>query len=175
LERFAEDLRAHGGDPGQITEMAMDMSVTFISGAAKPFSHAEITFDKFHVLQAVAAALDEVRRQKGRYPPELRGARYLWLRNDRTLKAEQRQALALLQRLHLKTARAHALRQALSWFCDAPADIVEDYLRWWYNRALRSGLQPMVDAGGLVKRHRSGILHDIHSRATNAVLQGSTA
>ncbi len=172
LERFAEDLRAHGGDPGQITEMTMDMSVAFISGAAKHFPHAEITFDKFHVMQAVGAALDEVRRQEGRYQPELRGTRYLWLRHDRTLKPEQRQTLALLQRSHLKTARAHALREALSWFWDAPADVAEEYLTWWYNWAIRSRLQPMVDAAGLVKRHWSSILHYIRSRATNAVLEG---
>lgn len=150
----------------------MDMSGAFISGAAQHFPNAEITFDKFHVMQAVGTALDEVRRQEQRQRPELKGTRYLWLRSDRTLKAEQRQALHLLKRSHLKTARAHALREALSWFWDAPADVAESYLTWWYNWAIRSRLQPMVAAAGTIKRHWQGILHYIQSRATNAVLEG---
>ena len=60
----------------------------------------------------------------------------------------------------------------MSWFWDAPADVAEGYLTWWYNWAIRSRLQPMVEVAGMVKRHWTGILHYITSRATNAVLEG---
>lgn len=172
LERFAEDLRAHGGDPAQITAMTMDMSAAFISGAEKHFPGAELTFDKFHVMQAAGAAVDEVRRQEQGSRPELKGTRYIWLRSDGTLTAAQRDSLALLKRAHLKTARAHALREALSWFWDAPPETAVPYLKWWYNWAIRSRLRPMVEMAGTVKRHWQGILNYIRSRSTNAVLEG---
>ena len=172
LGRFTAELRAHGGDPKQIQEMTMDMSAAFISGAAEHFPGAEITFDKFHVMQAAGAAVDEVRRQEQRQRPELKGTRFLWLRSDRTLSTEQRRSLLGLKRSHLKTARAHALREALSWFWDASPDIAEGYLQWWYNWAIRSRLQPMVEVAGTIKRHWRGILNYIRTHATNAVLEG---
>jgi transposase len=47
MEAFADDLRAHGGDPKNIQEIAMDMPSAFISGAKAQFPLAKITFDKF--------------------------------------------------------------------------------------------------------------------------------
>ena len=172
LGRFAEDLRAHGGDPKQITELTMDMSAAFISGAERYFPQAEITFDKFHVMQAASQALDEVRRREARQRPDLKGTRYIWLHGHDTLSDEQRASLRQLKRSHLKTARAHALREALSWFWEAPEDVAKAYLKWWYGWAIRSRLEPMAELARMVQRHLRGILNYLRNRATNAVLEG---
>src|SRR4029077_21076389 len=46
---FAEHLRAHNGDPNNITSVSIDMSPAFIKGVNDQLPNARITFDKFHV------------------------------------------------------------------------------------------------------------------------------
>ena len=52
-------------------------------------TEAEITFDKFHAVKLVNDAVDKVRRAESKDRPELKRSRYLWLRNERHLSAEQ--------------------------------------------------------------------------------------
>jgi transposase len=59
-----EDLQKHNGDPGNIKMVCCDMSPSYISGISKEFSNAEITFDKFHVMQAMNEGVDEVRKEE---------------------------------------------------------------------------------------------------------------
>lgn len=49
VERFAEDLEAHGGGAEQVTEICPDMSEAFLAGTLKHLPEAEITFDRYHV------------------------------------------------------------------------------------------------------------------------------
>ena len=63
FEAFAEELARHGGRPGQIEELAMDMSKAFRKGAAKHFPEAKISFGRFHVMMLAGEALDAVRRE----------------------------------------------------------------------------------------------------------------
>jgi transposase len=54
----------------------MDMSPAFIKGAEENFPKASVTFDKFHVIQAVNTAVDEVRRTVCKSCAELKDTRY---------------------------------------------------------------------------------------------------
>jgi transposase len=82
VTRFKQDLIDHGADPGDIEEVCCDMSPAFISGVEKHFPEAHLTFDKFHVLKILNDAVDQVRREEVTYRPELRGSRYIWLKNE---------------------------------------------------------------------------------------------
>jgi transposase len=59
---FADDLRAHGGDPDAVAEVCIDMSPAFIKGTADSLPNAAITFDKFHAVKIINDAVDQVRR-----------------------------------------------------------------------------------------------------------------
>ena len=59
---FAQDLKAHGGDPDKIVEVCSDMSKAFIAGVRDHLPEAAHTFDKFHLVKLVNEAVDEVRR-----------------------------------------------------------------------------------------------------------------
>ncbi len=172
VERFAADLRAHGGDPNRVCELTLDMSEAYIKGARKHFPNAELTFDKFHVLKLVADAVDEVRRAESKTRPELKGTRYLWLRKEQTLPTNQREHLDRLRRSHLKTARAHALRGVLADLWQEAPSAAEEHLSWWYNWAIRSRLEPIKRAARTIKAHWDGVLSSVRNRSTNAVLEG---
>jgi hypothetical protein len=58
---FAEDLKAHGGDPAQVRHVCMDMSAAYAKGVALALPEAQISYDRFHVSMAIEA-MDQVRR-----------------------------------------------------------------------------------------------------------------
>jgi transposase len=172
VERFAADLRAHGGDPDRIQEITLDMSEAYIKGAGLWLPNAELTFDKFHVLKLVGDAVDEVRRAESKTRPELKGTRYLWLRKEPDLPVDQRDHLDQLRRAHLKTARAHALRGVLADLWQEAPSAADEHLTWWYNWAIRSRLEPIKRAARTIKAHWEGVLNSVRNRSTNAVLEG---
>ena len=131
------------------------MSGAFIKGVDYNLTEAEITFDKFHAVKLVNDAVDKVRRAESKDRPELKRSRYLWLKNERHLSAEQSASLAALSSMHLKTARAYRLRLAFQDIYDQPSPgWGELILDRWYSWAIRSRLDPMKDAARTVMRHR---------------------
>ena len=170
---FADDLEAHNGDASRIKEVCIDMSGAFIKGVDYNLTEAEITFDKFHAVKLVNDAVDKVRRAESKDRPELKRSRYLWLKNERHLSAEQSASLDALSSMHLKTARAYRLRLAFQDIYDQPSPgWGELILDRWYSWAIRSRLEPMKDAARTIMRHRDGILRWFTSKIANGLIEG---
>jgi transposase len=171
LEKFVDDLQAHGGSPSFIKNLTMDMSPAFISGAKDHLPNAAITFDRFHVMGVVTKALDEVRRAESKDVPALKGTRYDWLRNPEDLKPSRAQLIQDLSQQKLKTARAYRLRLALRDFWSQPPEEAEAYLKKWCNWASRSRLEPMQRAARTIKNHWAGIVNYAISHLNNGILE----
>jgi len=174
LERFKTDLEVHQGDPSHIQEICCDMSPAFIKGVEKHFPEAHLTFDKFHVLKILNEAVDEVRRQEQQIRPELKGTRYLWLKNPENLKANQTETLEALaiKKLNLKTSRAYHIRMNFQEFWNQPVHAAEAFLKKWYFWATHSRLEPIKEAAYTMKRHWDGILRWFTSKINNGILEG---
>ncbi len=71
----------------------MDMSPAFISGTVENFPNAQITFDKFHVLQMAQNAMDELRKSERKEYQSLKGYKYLFLKNQSLLTKEEEMQL----------------------------------------------------------------------------------
>ena len=178
VQRFAEDLKAHGGYPEAVGSVSCDMSPAFISGVREHLSNADITFDRFHIMKQLGEAVDEVRRDEAKDRPLLlRRTRYLWLTNRANLTEAKQRELVWLTRpsLQLATARAHRWREDFQGFYDQPADQAEAYLTRWCAGAMRSRLKPVKDFVGMVKRHWNGILAWHQSHLTTALLEGTNS
>ena len=105
VKAFAEELPKHEAQPGQIQEVTIDMSPAFISGVKDYLPEAGITFDKFHIIQALNKAQDEVRRAEQKKNPLLKSTRYVWLKNPENLTENQKKQLETLRYENLKTAK----------------------------------------------------------------------
>ena len=170
---FADDLAAHGGDAEAISEVCIDMSPAFVKGTAEHLPNAAVTFDKFHAVKIVNDAVDQVRRAEQKAQSLLRGTRYIWLRNPKTLSERQQATLDALPMRHLKTARAYQIRLAFQDLYDQPsAEAGAGFLKKWYFWATHSRLAPMIDAARTVKRHWDGILRWFDSRIANGLIEG---
>jgi transposase len=170
---FADDLEAHKGDASRIKEVCIDMSPAFIKGVADNLTEAEVTFDKFHAVKLVNDAVDKVRRDEAKSRPELKRSRYLWLKNERNLSADQSAQLGSLARTNLKTARAYHLRLAFQdIYRERSREWAAFFLDRWYSWARRSRLEPMKQVALTIDRHRDGILRWFDSRIANGLIEG---
>ncbi|GAC40795.1 ISL3 family transposase [Paenibacillus popilliae] len=172
LDRFKSHLTAKGAAAQQIEEVCCDMSAAFIRGIEAYFPDAEITFDKFHVMKLVGEAVDEVRIHEQKQTPELKRTKYIWLKNEANLKADQMETLLRLKDSNLQTGRAYRLKLAFQDLWTTPHILADVYLREWIGWATRSQLTPMISLAKTIKRHEEGVLRWFHSRMTNGLLEG---
>lgn len=149
------------------------MSGSFIKGVTENLTEATITFDKFHVMQLMGRAVDDTRRAERKVRPELKGSRYVWLKNEQNLTAGAKETLTSLSKLHLKTARAYQLRCAFQEVYAQPtrgwAELMMDK---WDSWAMRSRIEPIKAVAKTVRRHRDGILAWFDSRIANGLIEG---
>jgi len=174
VKAFAEEMPKHGAVPEQIKEVTIDMSPAFISGVAKYLPEASVTFDKFHVIQALNKAQDEVRKMEQKKNPLLTRTRYIWLKNPENLTEEQAKRLATLSRENLKTAKVYQMKLT---FQDIYRNIsepqaAEEAIKKWLSWAVRSRIEPVKAFAKLVKGHLTGILRYFTSRLTSGAMEG---
>ena len=174
VERFAADLSAHGGDPQLVASVCCDMSPAFTLGVEEHLEKADITFDRYHVVQQLGIAVDEVRRLERKDRPELTRTRYIWLKRPENLTKRQQETLAWLNRpsLQLATVRAYRWRLDFDAFYEQPPELAEAYLDRWCKGARRSRLKPIKDFARMVQLHRDGILRWHTTKISNGVLEG---
>ena len=173
LSRFKEDFESHKGDAKAIEEICCDMSPAFIAGVEANFPHAQITFDKFHVLKVLNEAVDKVRREEQGLIPELKKTRYIWLKNPSNLKEREVSVLASLQlkKLNLKTMRAYHIRLNFQELWNQTVEDADLFLKKWYFWATHSRLEPIKEAAYTIKRHWTGILRWFKSKINNGILE----
>lgn len=173
ISAFSDDLINHQGNPNQIVTVCSDLSPAFISGVKTYLPNAELTYDRFHLIKIINQALDLVRRQESRFNRNLKGSRYLWLRNPNDLRQAQLEQLTQLSKQYSKTARAYKLKIAFQELFHQEHRLAgEAFLFKWYNWAIRSRLKPMIEVARTVKRHWNGILNWFDSKVSNGILEG---
>ncbi len=176
-QSFTEEERA------STESVAMDMWQPFIASTLEHLADGarKICFDKFHVASHLSKAVDKVRRQENRSllesgDSQLKGSKYLWLRNPETFSTERWESFAPLRASSLKTARAWAIKELgmQIWQFKRRGWAQKAWLRW-YSWAIRSRLEPVKKVARMIKRHLEGILNAIVRRVTNARAEGINA
>jgi transposase len=139
---------------------------------------ATICFDRFHVVQHLNAAVDEVRRalvRKLRDPQRylVKGLRFVLLKNPWNLTPAQKQSLTALVRSNSPLSRAWYLKEDFQRFWDYLAEWAgERHLRKWLWWASHSRLRPFQDFARLLREHLDGILAWTRLRISNGALEG---
>jgi transposase len=172
VQAFKQDLEAHGGRAEQIEQACLDMSAAFIAGLSEQFPQAQLTFDNFHLMQLLGNAVDQVRRDEQPSHPELKGTRYVWLKNDWNRTEKQAKVFDALRSSHLATVRATHLRSVFQdlFACDSVEE-AEPLLKHWYFWATHSRIPAMIKAAKTIKKHWAGVLRWFTSRISNGLLE----
>ena len=174
VREFSLELALHNADASQITDAAIDMSKSYISGVKNHLPNAVVTFDKFHVVQLLNKAVDLVRRTECKKNPMLKGSRYIWLKNPVNLTEEQADSLATLSKENLKTAKAYQMKLTFQDIYHNVYDpeVAEGTIKKWLSWAVRSRLDPIKDFAKTIKTHFKGVMNYFFSRLTSGMVEG---
>lgn len=175
IARFSDDLVTHGGDPNAITDISMDMSKAFIKGARKTFPKAEMTFDRFHVINLLNQAVDKTRRAEQKFHPELKKTRYDWLSNEKNVKEANKERFESLRKSSLLTARAYHLKTVFQELYEQPAPKAAAWFTRWYYWATHSHIEPMIAVAKTLMASLPGIMRWFESGLTNGYLEGANS
>jgi transposase len=163
----------------RLTAVSMDMTGSYAKSVREHAPQASIVIDNYHVVQLATKALDEVRRAHWN---ELRQAgdrdaarqfkadRWALLKNPDDLSDKQADALAEIQAIGGKVARAWAMKEmvraifAKGLSVEAVAELIDRLL----SRLSRSRLAPFIRLGRTIRKHREGILAARRLNLSNA-------
>jgi transposase len=184
-ERFVEVLEKHHGHRHAITQVAMDMSAAYQRGARENCRNAQVVFDKFHVIQSLNKAVDQVRRREVKVGAKgvwgaLHKTQWIWRKNPENLTPEQRERLGQIENKNLATAKAYQMRLVFQDIYRIPEATkaqrrLKVWCRWvrWAARFCKFNLlAPMLKAAQTVEQHAKGILAHWKWGLTNAFMEG---
>lgn len=189
VERFAQDLTAHGGQRENIAHACMDMSAAYALGVGKSLPNAQISYDRYHVVALANEAMDEVRSAEWKQEAarvqaalgslgtrERRSVLWAMRRNPSGWSAAQSQAMHWLQRANLKSTRAWRLKMGLRQVyaqarMHGDADTAAADLKRWIGWARRSRLASFKRLGATLATHFEAVVRGMFEHRSNAFVE----
>lgn len=181
--RSQDTLRAFFKEHGEalkpgVKGVCCDMWQPYIDMIKEHWPEATLVFDRFHIMQQLLRAVDDVRRDEARElrrtnPELLKRTRYLWLKNPERLTDKQRARLGYLEKLNLRCNRAYLLKESFREFFDYQhKSSAKRFLKKWFWWATHSRLKPIRDFAWTMRRHEQDILNYFEMRIDNGAVEG---
>ena len=143
-----------------------DMWQAYLKVIAKKAGHALHVLDRFHIMQRMNKAIDEVRAAEVKqlkadgYEPILKHSRWLLLKRPENLSDRQATKLAELLQYNLKSIRSHLMKEDFQRFWEywSPG-WAGRFLDQWCTRAMRSRIDPMKKMAKMLREKRELFLN----------------
>ena len=181
VKAFTDFLEAHGGDAKAITDASIDMGAAFEgaafmvaafeAGIRQNLPNAAITFDKFHVIKLANEAVDEVRRQEVKDNFQIKGRRYIFLKNVDNQTLEEKETLLQLEAQNLDTIQAMQIRMNLQQLFTMDAKASRRFLDRWNTWVTVSDFAPMKKLAKTMMAKSDGILRSIQTGLPNGLME----
>jgi transposase len=143
-----------------------DMWRAYLKVVAKKASQAVHVLDRFHIMQRMGKAINDVRaaevkqlKQDG-YEPVLNGARWLLLKRPENLTDKQAVKLQEILQYNLKSVRSHLMKEDFQRFWEYWSPTwAGKFLDQWCTRAMRSKIEPMKKVARMLRDKRALVLN----------------
>jgi transposase len=178
LEPFWKRLRRSGA---KVQAVAIDMSPAYISAVIQNLPHAQIVFDRFHLIKMMNDKLSEFRRdlynetRSMAQKQVLKGTRWLLLKRPENLNPErnERERLERALMFNRPLAVAYYMKEDLNelWKQGGYAQ-AERFLEDWCRQAQETGIRFLKKFAATLLSLRSGILAYYHYRISTGPLEG---
>ena len=150
-----------------------DMWQGYVKVIQKKASHAVHVLDRFHVMQRIGKAINDVRAAEVKqlkadgYEPILKGARWLLLKRPENLTEKQSIRLNELLQYNLKSVRSQLMKEDFQRLWDYCSPYwAGRFLDEWCTRAMRSKIEPMKKVARSFRKKRQLILNWFHAGGT---------
>lgn len=158
--------------------VCMDMWAPYAKLVRDHATNAQILFDRFHIVKHLSDAVDAARRELWRQltskeKVEVKGTRWLLLKNPWNLTNDQKDRLSTLVRWNSPLVRAWYLKESfqLFWGYKQPWRAKQHLLKW-INSAMRSRLEPFKKFARMLQSHLDGVLAWTKTRLSNGAVEG---
>lgn len=176
LQGFFEKLTE--AQKASIVAVGMDRAGAYLEVVKEQLPHADVVFDKFHLIANYHAVIDQVRRSEWRKASAedkdvIKGQRYNLFRNPSNRTGEQTQSLMKLLHVNRNLAVTYILKDALRklWDYKYPGAAAK-YLDKWCGWAAVSGIEAVRKFGRSLMKAREQVLNFVRHRITTAPLEG---
>ena len=158
-----------------------DMWQPYLTVIAKQAGHALHILDRFHIVQHLNKAVDEVRRAEStrlRGKPlaaKLKKMRWKLLRRGSRVRGQARIKLYGLLESKMATGRAWDLKECFDFFWHYKSVTwAGGFLDYWTERAMRSRLEPMKRVARMLRAHEPLILNWFRAKGeiSNGAVEG---
>jgi transposase len=166
----------------ELREVTTDMWDGYVSAVREAFGEkVAITVDRFHVMKNLQEQLSKARREIQRSlcqeeAKELKGSRWLWLKNPEDLSVEERAKLVELKKRFPKLRQLADQREALRGIFDDPKvhnpEQGKKRLRSWMENAVQLGLAALDKFCSTLANWLDLIANYFLSRSSNGRTEG---
>jgi transposase len=150
-----------------------DMCQAYLNVIAEQATGALHVLDRFHIMQSMNAAIDDVRRSEARrmkeegYEPLLKHSRWCLLKRPENLSERQAAKLSELLKYNLQSVRSYLMREDFQQFWEyVSPGWAARFLDQWCTRAMRSKIEPMKKIARSLRSHRPLILNWFRAKGT---------
>ncbi len=157
----------------QIEEVAIDMWKPYDTVCTALLPNADVTVDRFHVMQAVNKELKQLKNQEKKAQPEaFKGAHYALLKNQQDLTDKQADALEQVYEASPPVKMAHRLRECLRRIFESHStkDLAQKRLQKWRQIAEKEKLFP--EFCKTLDNWTDRITNYFHRRTTSGIVEG---
>lgn len=171
---FVKELECRGGSRKNIKVVSMDMSPSFISGYFEYFNHADLVFDKFHIVKMLNEALDNTRKAEQADKKLLKRHRFTLLHKKSRLSDKKQMELETLLLTYPALGEAYKYKEGfLDAFSFEKPDDAIGYLDKWCKAVSQTSLTYMKKFVNTLKAHWSGIVTNFTCPGVNnGILEG---
>jgi len=170
---FGKD-RARG-----ITHGVIDMWKPFRNSILAKCPEAKIIYDKFHVIQHLLKALNDVRKQElrkaaGRFRGQLAGKKFILLSRRAHIRGKAREALNTLLSVNRRLFKAHLLKESFDhlWSYSSKTWAMK-FFRHWVDQLKWSRLKPYHKFAHMIENHLDGILNYCDKKASLGYIESA--
>ena len=166
---------------GELQFVCSDMWKPYLKVIAKKAGDAIHILDRFHIMQKMNKAIDEVRAAEVKrlkadgYEPILKHSRWCLLKRRENLTLKDTLKLSELLQYNLQSVRAHLLREDFQRFWEYSSPTwAGRFLDQWCRRTMRSQLEPMKKVARTLRNHRALILNWFRAKGalSSGVVEG---
>ena len=174
IGEFVKELESRGGDRKNIKVVSMDMSPSFISGYFEYFSHADLVFDKFHIVKMLNEASDKTRKAEQEDRKLLKGHRFTLLHKRSNLSDKKYMEPETLLLTYPVLGEAYKYKEGFfDVFTYEKSEDAIEYLEKWCKAVSNTSLTHMKKFVNTLKAHWSGIITNLTCPGVNnGILEG---
>ena len=162
-----------------ITHGVIDMWKPFRNSFLAKCPEAKIIYDKFHVIQHLLKALNDVRKQElrkaaGRFRGLLEGKKFILLSRRAHVRGNARKALNTLLCVNRRLFKAHLLKESFDhlWSYSSKTWATK-FFRHWVDQLKWSRLKPYHKFAHMIEIHLDGILNYCDKRVSLGYIESA--